>query len=60
MSAVIELPEVTKPATDSSPAGLLAIAVQRGADPVQLGQLLDLKERFDREEARSINGGSSA
>ncbi len=37
---------------DNSPAGLLAIAVQRGADPVQLGQLLDLKERFDREEAR--------
>jgi hypothetical protein len=52
MSAVIELPEVTRPATDSSPAGLLAIAVQRGADPVQLGQLLDLKERYDREEAR--------
>lgn len=50
MSAVIELPIETP--VDSSPSGLLAMAVQRGADPVQLGQLLDLKERYDREEAR--------
>lgn len=49
MSAVIELP---REQVDSSPSGLLAMAVQRGADPVQLGQLLDLKERYDREEAR--------
>ena len=45
MSAVIELP---REQVDSSPSGLLAMAVQRGADPVQLGQLLDLKERYDR------------
>lgn len=37
---------------DTSPAGLLATAVARGASVDELDRLLALKERFDQEEAR--------
>lgn len=37
---------------DNSPAGLLAIAVQRGTDADQLGKLLDLQERWEAGQAR--------
>ena len=45
MSAVIK-------AEDTTPASLLMVAVQRGADVDQLGKLMDLQERHDREQAR--------
>ena len=37
---------------DTSPAGLLAVAVARGASVEELDKLLALKERFDAAEAR--------
>lgn len=37
---------------DNSPGGLLAVAVRRGASVEELDKLLQLKERFDAEEAR--------
>jgi hypothetical protein len=37
---------------DNSPAGLLAVAVRRGANVDELDKLLALKERYDAEEAR--------
>lgn len=40
------------PPTNTSPAQLLAIAVQRGADIAQLERLMALQERFEANEAR--------
>lgn len=37
---------------DTTPGGLLAVAVARGASVEELDRLLSLKERFDAEEAR--------
>lgn len=37
---------------DTTTANLLAIAVERGADVDQLGKLMDLHERHEREQAR--------
>jgi hypothetical protein len=42
------------PATN--PLALLAMAVEKGADPDQLGKLLDLQERFERNEAAKAFG----
>lgn len=36
----------------TTPASLLAIAVQKGADVAQLEKLMDLQERWEREQAR--------
>lgn len=51
MSAVIKAGE-TLPAVGTSPADLLAMAVQQGADVDKLGKLMDLQERWQREQAR--------
>lgn len=40
------------PPTNTTPAQLLAIAVQRGADIAQLERLMALQERFESNEAR--------
>jgi len=40
------------PPTNTTPAQLLAIAVQRGADIAQLERLMALQERFEANEAR--------
>jgi len=37
---------------DTSPAGLLAVAVARGANIAELSALMDLKERYEATEAR--------
>ena len=52
MAALKPGPLVYVPAPDNSPAGLLLLAVQRGADVDQLSKLMDLQERWQREEAR--------
>lgn len=52
MSAVYDETHGIVPVADSSPAGLLAIAVQRGTDADQLGKLLDLQERWEAGQAR--------
>lgn len=39
-------------AVDTSPSSLLAIAVEKGADPASLATLFDLKLRFEADEAR--------
>lgn len=51
MSAVIEHPGITHNGV-STPATLLELAVNRGADVEQLSKLMDLHERWNREEAR--------
>jgi hypothetical protein len=40
------------PTTNTTPAGLLQIAVERGADIEQLTRLMDLQERWEANEAR--------
>lgn len=44
--------QVIPPPTNTTPAQLLAIAVQRGADIAQLERLMALQERFEANEAR--------
>jgi hypothetical protein len=60
--AILELEEIqTKPAAQSenlpatvaenSPAALMMRALERGASPEQIGQMMDLQERWERREA---------
>lgn len=51
MSAVIKAGE-TLPVVGSSPSDLLVMAVQQGADVDKLSKLMDLQERWQREQAR--------
>lgn len=44
----------TSPAVASTPDSLIALAVQRGTDAEQLGKLMDLQERWERQQARRL------
>ena len=50
MTTAIET-EPVKPPIASTPMALIAMAVERGVDPDQLGKLLDLQERWERNRA---------
>lgn len=54
MSTEVEVTAEIVPVTtpDTSPSGLLAAAVQNGADPAALATLFDLKLRYEEDEAR--------
>lgn len=52
MTDIIEAEPRQLRATDSNPASLLALAVQRGDSMEQLGQLMGLQERWEANEAR--------
>lgn len=51
MNAVVE-PKATRRAPSSNPMQMLAIAVERGDDIQKLTQLMDLKDRWEKTEAR--------
>lgn len=47
--------------TDNSPAAIMMRALDRGATPEQIGQMMDLQERFERREAeKAFNEGMAA
>lgn len=49
----LEPPKTTAIAVpDNSPAAMMMAALERGASPEQIGQMMDLQERWERNEAR--------
>lgn len=55
-----EAPGTALTVAENSPAGLMLRALERGATPEQIGQMMDLQERWERREAEKAFAESMA